>query len=378
MFQLCLRQRAALRSSALRSYSTKPTGSVPIKLVAELRKLTEVSLSKAREALSATNNDVQAALEWLDKDASVSGAKKAAKLQGRDAKEGLIGTSILSRGTGAGEGPVRGGVRGAMVELNCETDFVARNELFGKLLADISHTAAFISEHTQASGDLSDAFQSLPVEVLQDAPLLSHSSAEPLRPAKQTISEAIQELVGKVGEKISLRRALTAVIPSERILAGSAYHLTSYAHGSIRIPGQGRISALLLANLTGSHDKLNQLLSSEESSKELFSIQNALARQAVGFPTLSIKPPSWSAPEDELATALLAQQFMMYAPSNGANVAEFLQQWAKKRELVSEGIPLPLVPTALAKWTVGESDDATILSVLSKEAGTQLLPSSSA
>lgn len=378
MFHLCLRQRAALRSSALRAYSTKPAGSVPIKLVAELRKLTEVSLSKAREALSASNNDVQAALEWLEKDASVSGAKKAAKLQGRDAREGLIGTSVLSRGTGAGEGPVRGGVRGAMVELNCETDFVARNELFGKLLADISHTAAFISEHSPASSDLSDVFQSLPVEVLQDAPLLSHSSAEPLRPAKQTISEAIQELVGKVGEKISLRRALTAVIPSERILAGSAYHLTSYAHGSIRIPGQGRISALLLSNLTGPHDKLNHILSSEVDSKELFGIQDALARQAVGFPTLTIKPPTWNAPEDELASALLAQQFMMYAPSNGSSVAEFLQQWSKKHGLISEGQPLPLVPTSLAKWTVGESDEAAVVSTLSKDSGVQLLPSSSA
>ncbi|KAK7695068.1 hypothetical protein QCA50_002258 [Cerrena zonata] len=376
MLHLCLRQKGALRSSTLRTYSTKPAGNVPIKLVAELRKLTEVSLSKAREALSASNNDVQAALEWLEKDASVSGAKKAAKLQGRDAKEGLIGTSVLSRGTGAGEGPVRGGVRGAMVELNCETDFVARNELFGKLLADISHTAAFISEHTSTSGDLSDVFQPLPIEVLQDAPLLSHTSTDSLRPAKQTISEAIQELVGKVGEKISLRRALTAVIPSERILAGSAYHLTSYAHGSIRIPGQGRISALLLSNLTGSHDKLNQLFSSQDTSKELFSIQHALARQAVGFPTLTIKPPSWNASEDELASALLAQQFMMYAPSNGANVAEFLQQWSKKHELVSEDMPLPLVPTALAKWTVGESDSAAVLSVLSKEAGAELLPSS--
>ncbi|CAL1694430.1 unnamed protein product [Somion occarium] len=375
MFKFCLQQKAAFRSASLRRYSTQPTGKTPIKLVAELRKLTEVSLAKAREALAASNNDVRAALQWLEKDASVSGAKKAAKLQGRDAREGLIGTSVLSRGTGVGEGPVRGGVRGAMVELNCETDFVARNELFGKLLADISHTAAFISENTSKHSDLSDAFEPLSIELLQDAPLLSSDASEPLRPAKQTVAEALQELVGKVGEKIYLRRALTAVIPSERILAGTAYHLSSYSHGAIRLASQGRISALLLTSSTGPSQKLNQLLSSPDFSKELFAIEDALARQVVGFPTLSIKPSSWCGSDDQLAAALLAQPFMMYSPSNGASVAEFLQQWAKTHKLTIAGPSLAVIPTAVAKWTVGESDNAAVVSVLSKEPGEQLLPS---
>src|SRR6266446_3815164 len=119
-----------LALSSFRFYSTsaeKP----PLKLVAELRKLTEVSITKAREALAASNNDVSAALKWLQNDLAVSGAKKAAKVAHRTAGEGLVGASVLPRRTGSSPG----GVRAALVELNCETDFVARNALFGRLVA---------------------------------------------------------------------------------------------------------------------------------------------------------------------------------------------------------------------------------------------------
>src|SRR6266403_4324277 len=73
---------------------------------------------------------------------AISGAKKAAKVSHRTAGEGLVGASVLSRGTGSSPG----GVRAALVELNCETDFVARNALFGRLVADVAHTAAFLAE----------------------------------------------------------------------------------------------------------------------------------------------------------------------------------------------------------------------------------------
>ncbi len=59
---------------------------------------------------------------------AISGAKKAAKVSHRTAGEGLVSASVLSRGTGSSPG----GVRAALVELNCETDFVARNALFGR------------------------------------------------------------------------------------------------------------------------------------------------------------------------------------------------------------------------------------------------------
>lgn len=66
-----------------------------IKLLKELRKETEVSMTKAKEALVKTNNDYAKALTWLSEDAQVSGAKKAQKVAGRTASEGLIQTSSL-------------------------------------------------------------------------------------------------------------------------------------------------------------------------------------------------------------------------------------------------------------------------------------------
>ena len=81
---------------AFRSFSSSSPSftKADIKLVAELRKRTEVSLSKAKEALTETNNDVNAALEWLKKDLIASGAKKKEKVQDRIAGEGLIGVKI--------------------------------------------------------------------------------------------------------------------------------------------------------------------------------------------------------------------------------------------------------------------------------------------
>jgi hypothetical protein len=89
----------------------------PLKLVAELRKLTEVSITKAREALATSNNDLSAALNWLQNDLAVSGAKKADKIAHRTAGESLVSASVLSRGTGSSPG----GFRAALVELIYET-----------------------------------------------------------------------------------------------------------------------------------------------------------------------------------------------------------------------------------------------------------------
>ena len=78
--------------SSIRLYSTAaPPPKPSVKLIAELRKLTEVSISKAREALTATNNDVDAAFKWLQDDLVASGAKKAEKLADRTTKQGLVG-----------------------------------------------------------------------------------------------------------------------------------------------------------------------------------------------------------------------------------------------------------------------------------------------
>ena len=326
---LALRHRAAALS-CLRHYSTEPP-KPSIKLVAELRKLTEVSINKAREALVASNNDVQAALRWLEEDRVVSGAKKAEKLEGRTAKEGLVGVSILSRGLGEGTH----GTRAAMVELNCETDFVARNELFGKLLADISHTAAYMAEPE------SHNFDELPVEFLLDAPLLSHEGTS--SPSSTgTIGSAIRDLMTKVGEKVSLRRAIAhSMSPSPDPTVG--FRVSSYVHGSVNLPTQGRIGTLVLEGFGG--DRVRELIGTETFRDDLAKLERSLARQIAGFPTRAIHPSS-NVPSEE---ALYSQPFMMYPGSNGETVSQVLTRWAKEHNIDGPHIG------DFKKWSVGES-----------------------
>ncbi|KAJ7109896.1 elongation factor TS-domain-containing protein [Mycena epipterygia] len=321
--------------SSLRRYSTTGPEKPSLKLVAELRKLTEVSIVKAREALSASNNDVRIALEWLKTDLVTSGAEKAAKVQDRHAGEGLVSVAILSAGSGPREG---NGVRAAMIELNCETDFVGRNELFGKLAADIAHTAAFMSDPVH--------FQPYSVDILNDTPLLS--AVDPNPDPRATVANAIRDLISKVGEKVALRRAVTVFHePTQNTELGR--RLTSYLHGSVHNPNQGRVGALGLLGL--SSPRLGDLLASKAFRDDLDRLERSLARQIAGFETRSIRSPAQSKAE----TALYEQPFMFPGDLSGRPVGEALDAWARMHDLVNSTGEGGLEVTGLARWTVGES-----------------------
>ncbi len=108
--------------------SLQATEKPSLKLVAELRKLTEVSISKAREALAACRR----AGMVPKRPARVSGTKRAAKVA---PQRRLLCASVLARGTGSTAG--HGGVHAALVGLNCETYVVTRDVLFSRQAADI-------------------------------------------------------------------------------------------------------------------------------------------------------------------------------------------------------------------------------------------------
>ncbi|KAF9469822.1 elongation factor TS-domain-containing protein [Collybia nuda] len=336
-------QRISLRSSRLYSTgATKP----PVKLVAELRKLTEVSITKAREALTASNNDVNLALQWLEKDLVTSGAQKAAKVDGRFAGEGLISTCVLSNGVGSRSGMGHGGVRAAMIELNCETDFVGRNELFGRLAADIAHTAAFITDpHSSET-----AFQSCSLDMLNDAPLICQ--LQPHSPSSGTVGSSIRDMIAKVGEKISLRRAVSLVESPPQTHGNVGLRLASYSHGSVSIPSQGRIGSLALLALKS--PKLVELMLSEKFQEDLKRLERSLARQIAGFETISIQSPSVQPSE----TALYDQQFAMF-PENtsGSTVSEVLRSWAQDRGLIDGEQEGGVAVLDFKKWTLGETAD---------------------
>ncbi len=178
-------------------------------LVKELREKTGAGMMDCKSALTETNGDIEAAIDWLRK----KGLSKAAKKADRVAAEGLVALKT-------------DGANGVVIELNSETDFVARNADFQKLAASIAATSL-------KSGE-------------SDVEKLSASAY----PAGGTVAEAIANAIATIGENMTLRRAA--------VLSVSSGVIGSYVHGSIG-DGLGKIGVLVALESTGKADVLTEL-----------------------------------------------------------------------------------------------------------------------
>ncbi len=178
-------------------------------MVKELRDKTGAGMMDCKNALSETDGDVEAAVDWLRK----KGLSQAAKKAGRVASEGLVG--VCSEGT-----------RGAVVEVNSETDFVARNDKFQDMVSKIAGLAL------TAGGD--------------DGAL----AAAEFPGSGKSVTDYITEMVGTIGENMSLRRG--------RALSVSQGAVASYVHNQTA-PGLGRIGVLVALESPGDQDKLAAL-----------------------------------------------------------------------------------------------------------------------
>ncbi|KIY73503.1 elongation factor Ts, mitochondrial [Cylindrobasidium torrendii FP15055 ss-10] len=306
--------------AAFRSYSTPPAGSSNIKLVAEIRKLTNAPISKARQAVAECNGDFQAALKWVEQDMVASGAAKAEKVKGREAKEGLVALSVPSNGFGT--------VKAAIVELNCESDFVARTEQFGRLAQSIART---VSEHgTETS---TPTFQSLSAEELLQLPLFESS---------KSVEASITDTIAMLGENITLRRAANLFYtPEDKVAA----RVGAYAHGPPikAFPMQGKMGALSLASIRMS--ELSKQLEDPKFVEEFNHINSALAKQIVGFSPTAV---GTSTSTDE--AHLYAGQFMMYGGEDASlPVHEVLDKWRKKWSLENFNVD------AFLRWQLNEA-----------------------
>lgn len=173
-------------------------------MVKELRDQTGAGMMDCKAALSETGGNLDAAVDWLRK----KGLSKAAKKAGRMAAEGLVGVAVK-------------GAKGILVEVNSETDFVARNDLFQGL-----------------------------VKMIADAALDAGPSVDKIRAAKAgniTISEAIADTIAKVGENMSLRRATGLSVGKGAI--------ASYVHNAVS-DGLGRIGVIVALESAGKDDEL--------------------------------------------------------------------------------------------------------------------------
>ncbi|KAG8862007.1 Elongation factor Ts, mitochondrial [Tulasnella sp. 330] len=346
----------ASRFQAFRYYST-PSSSpkASVKLIAEIRKaIPGTSLVKAREALEATQNHLSNALEWLEKDIAISGAAKAAKLEGRTAGEGLIALAVLSSGGWPQGKGKSAGVRAAMVELNCETDFVARNELFVKLAEDISHTVAFLTEPREGPLIQDSASGHLSLDSFADAPLLS-SSASTATSSTASVSESIRNSIGRLGEKISLRRICTIVTDP---LTDPTYGLlmSSYVHGGAA--RSGRVGALVGLGLHSS--TLPSVLAQKPNFRDdLSSLGRSLAAQVAGYHPETMRQTGAAVKEigDPDSSALYDQPVMMRPDARDRSVGAYLKSWSVDNGLQNnesaEGQNEGVEVVQFKRWSVG-------------------------
>lgn len=177
-------------------------------MVKELRDKTGAGMMDCKTALSATDGNIEAAVDWL----RTKGLAKAAKKAGRVAAEGLVAVAVS-------------GTKGVVVEVNSETDFVARNTDFQALANTIARVAL------EKGGD---------VETLKAASY----------PAGGTVEEAIANAIATIGENMTLRRAAQ--------LSVSAGHVGSYVHGAVA-DGLGKIGVIVALESTGKADELAAL-----------------------------------------------------------------------------------------------------------------------
>jgi len=176
---------------------------VTASMVKELREMSGAGMMDAKKALTENDGDMDAAIDWL----RTKGLAKAAKKADRVAAEGLVGVSVS-------------GGRGVAVEINSETDFVAKNADFQKLVREITDVAL-------QTGDS--------IEVVKAADLNG-----------RTVEDVLTEAVARVGENMSLRRM--------HLLEGDT--VVSYVHNAAA-EGMGKIGVLVA--LKGPEDKAREI-----------------------------------------------------------------------------------------------------------------------
>lgn len=176
--------------------------------VKELRERTGAGMMDCKKALAETSGEMEAAIDWL----RAKGLSAAAKKAGRTAAEGLVGVVVE-------------GNRGAVVEVNSETDFVAKNEIFQDFVRNVAKLALEQGTDVDALG--ATAY-----------------------PGGGTVAEQLTDNIAKIGENQSLRRAAVLEVGEGAVV--------SYVHNAVT-PGLGKIGVLVALESSAPADTLTAL-----------------------------------------------------------------------------------------------------------------------
>ncbi len=176
--------------------------SISASQVKELRDLTGAGMMDCKAALAETNGDVEAAVDWLRK----KGIAKADKKAGRTAAEGLVGVAST-------------GDKAVVVEVNSETDFVARNDAFQDLVRKVAQAALGTDGSTEAVA-------AAPVD-------------------GKSVTETLKDAVGTIGENIGFRRSAALSVPQGVV--------ATYVHNGVS-DGLGKLGVLVAVETAGDKD----------------------------------------------------------------------------------------------------------------------------
>jgi elongation factor Ts len=178
-------------------------------LVKTLREQTGAGMMDCKKALVEASGDLEGAVDWLRK----KGLSQAAKKSGRVASEGLVGVASAA-------------LTGAMVEVNSETDFVARNETFQNFVATLAGLALTVGEDVEAL------------------------KATPFPGTDRTVGEELTHMVATIGENMTIRRV--------RVLSVKSGVVATYMHNALK-PGLGKIGVLVALEAPSELDGLETL-----------------------------------------------------------------------------------------------------------------------
>jgi len=253
-------------SSCSSLFSTTPSLAISeqTKVLGKLRKKTGYSLSICKKALSENNNDLAAAEKWLKEQAQALGLAKAQKLQGRNTSQGLLGVKISDK-------------VGAIVELNCETDFVANNSKFRKLLEEINVACVSDSNNSVAAGEFSQA-------EIHEAEMGGVVSSE-----GSSLSDLVALNIGQIGENMRLGGGV-------KMCAGEGVSLSCLTH-----PTSGKDTK------TFSYGRFACLLAyrAPEDSPEVVRLAREVCQHIIGM------APTCVSAEEDPENSLLHQSFLL-------------------------------------------------------------------
>jgi len=283
--------------------------------LAALRKKTGYTFTNCKKALDMHNNDLEKAEQWLHNQAQALGWSKATKLEGRQTTQGLIGVAVENND-------------GVLLEVNCETDFVARNKEFENIVQEATETCLKYIKNSQKSSNFVTKV-GLDTDQLKS---LKHSDGK-------TLADKLALLIGTVGENATLKRAIGLKV-------NDGVYLTGYAHPSGKIYKNvllGRIGGLVAVKTPNVDNAQVQ-----EISKGICQHIVGMAPKTIG----NIENKTFDIKEDE--SVLLNQDFLLdesltikdLLKANQLEVIDYKRlECGESLDVIGDHQPLDLVET---------------------------------